>query len=89
MPLFFKNPSTHKQNTHYFENNFTFLPTPPFYGKSEAGFFGESKIKKTPSPNRQKIPHFWLNTIFLSIFTIVTCIPFYYPIALTNFKKIL
>ena len=87
MPLFFKYPNTNTQNTCYFENNFTFFPTAPFYGKSEAGFLGESKIKKTPSPNRHKIPHFRLNTIFLSIFAIVTCIPFYYPIALTNLKK--
>ena len=61
--------------------------TSPFYGKSEAGFLGESKIKKTPSPNWHKIPHFRLNTIFLSIFHTVTCIPIYYLIALTNFKK--
>ena len=58
--------------------NFTFLLTSPFYGKSEAGFLGESKIKKTPSPNWHKIPHFRLNTIFLSIFHLI---------ALTNFKK--
>ena len=64
-----------------------FLPTSTFYGKSEAGFLGESKIKKTPSPNRHKIPHFRLNTTFLSIFDTVTCIPIYYPIALTSFKK--
>ena len=49
MPLFFKYPNTHTQTIHYFENNFTFLPTPPFYGKSEAGFLGEPKIKKTLS----------------------------------------
>ena len=71
MPLFFKYPNTNTQNTHYFENNFTFLPTAPFYGKSEVGYLGESKIKKSPSPNRHKIPHFRLNTIFLSMFTIV------------------
>ena len=50
MPLFFKYPNTHTQNIRYFENNFTFLPTPPFYEKSEAGFLGESKIKRTPNP---------------------------------------
>lgn len=48
MPLFFKRKNTHIQNTRYVENNFTFLPTSTFYGKSEAGFLGESKIKKLP-----------------------------------------
>ena len=63
------------------------MQTSPFYGKSEAGSLGESKIKKTPSPNRHKIPHFRLNTIFLSIFHTVTCILIYFLVALTNFKK--
>ena len=56
MPLFFKYPNTHTQNIRYFENNFTFLPIPPFYGKSEAGFLGESKIKKLPAQIDTKYP---------------------------------
>ena len=49
MPLFFKYPNTNTQNTHFFEINFTFFPTAPFYGKYEAGFLGESKKKKLPA----------------------------------------
>ena len=85
MPFFFKCTNTHTPNTRYVEKNLTFLPTFPFYEKCVAGFLRESKTKRTPSANRHKIPHFRLNTIFLSNFNTVCCIPIHYPIALTNF----
>lgn len=56
----------------------------PFMGNLNPFSWENEKIKKSPSPNQQKIPHFRLNTFFLSIFTVATCICFYYPVALTN-----